>query len=231
MDKIISEIVSCFVVCLGGGTGEGCIKTFLQKSVEMGTKIKLLVVTLPHSSEDIEKRRNALDLLHSLEELVDGIFVVDYDTLPCNTISGLFKEGNRRVIEFVKNLIGSIVNRGILCFDIYDVGTFLKYNSDTRYVEYFSLSGDINYLRQESSNLSKYLPSKYSSDDDISNMILLITFNNNDTDDGTVGIFLDETVHGIMQNLNKESNLKWGMYNDSNIEKNIFRLDIFTKCN
>lgn len=231
LDKIISEIVSCFVVCLGGGTGDGCIKTFLQKSVEMGTKIKLLVVTLPHSSEGIEKRRNALDLLHSLEELVDGIFVVDYDTLPCNTISGLFKEGNRRVIEFVKNLIGSIVNRGILCFDIYDVGTFLKYNSDTRYVEYFSLSGDINYLRQESSNLSEYLPSKYSFDDDISNMILLITFNNNDTDDGTVGIFLDETVHGIMQNLNKESNLKWGMYNDSNIEKNIFRLDIFTKCN
>ena len=105
LDKIISEIVSCFVVCLGGGTGEGCIKTFLQKSVEMGSKIKLLVVTLPHSSEDIEKRRNALDLLHSLEELVDGIFVVDYDTLPCNTISGLFKEGNRRVIEFVKNLV------------------------------------------------------------------------------------------------------------------------------
>ena len=94
-----------------------------------------------------------------------------------NTLPGLFKEGNRRIIEFVKTLVGSIVNRGVLCFDFYDIGTFMRYNSDTRYVEYFSLSGDINYLKQAVNDLCKYLPPKYSSVHDISNMIILITLN------------------------------------------------------
>ncbi len=229
LDRITSKILSCFIVCLGGGTGEGCIKTFLQKAIEIGTKLKLLVVTLPHSSEGIEKRNNALRLLQSLEELVDAVYVVDYDTLPCNTLSGLFKEGNRRIIEFVKILIGSIVNRGVLCFDFYDVGTFMRYNSDTRYVEYFSLSGDINYLKQASNDLCKYLPSKYSSVHDISNMIILITLNNTEND--TDKCFFDEVLSDIMHVLSKETILKWGLYDDQNINRNIYRLDIFTKCN
>lgn len=36
LEKIITDkILSCFIVCLGGGTGEGCIRGFLQKSVDM----------------------------------------------------------------------------------------------------------------------------------------------------------------------------------------------------
>ena len=36
IEKIITDkILSCFIVCLGGGTGEGCIRGFLQKSVDM----------------------------------------------------------------------------------------------------------------------------------------------------------------------------------------------------
>ena len=229
LDRITSKILSCFIVCLGGGTGKGYIKTFLQKSVEIGTKLKLLVVTLPHASEGIEKRNNALRLLQSLEELVDAIYVVDYDTLPCNTLPGLFKEGNRRIIEFVKTLVGSIVNRGVLCFDFYDIGTFMRYNSDTRYVEYFSLSGDINYLKQAVNDLCKYLPPKYSSVHDISNMIILITLNNTEND--TDRCFYDEVLSGIMHVLGKEAVLKWGLYNNLNMNRNIYQLDIFTKCN
>ena len=60
--KIITDkILSCFIVCLGGGTGEGCIRAFLQKAVDMQIKVKLLVVTLPHSSEGLEcKKRSRL---------------------------------------------------------------------------------------------------------------------------------------------------------------------------
>lgn len=97
---ITDKILSCFIVCLGGGTGEGCIKTFLQKAVDMQIKVKLLVVTLPHSSEGLEKRENALRLLDKIEKLADGIFVVDYDVLPCSTISDLYNEADRKVKGF-----------------------------------------------------------------------------------------------------------------------------------
>ena len=43
LEKIlIGKILSCFIVCLGGCTGNSCIKTFLQKAVDMKIKIKLL---------------------------------------------------------------------------------------------------------------------------------------------------------------------------------------------
>ena len=77
IEKIITDkIQSCFIVCLGGGTGEGCIRAFLQKAVDMQIKVKLLVVTLPHPSEGQEKRENALRLLDEIGKLADGIFVI-----------------------------------------------------------------------------------------------------------------------------------------------------------
>lgn len=56
----------------------------------MKITVKLLVVTLPHSSEGVEKRENALRFIDEIEKLVDGIFIVDYDVLPCSTISDLY---------------------------------------------------------------------------------------------------------------------------------------------
>ena len=58
-------------------------------------------MTLPHSSEGIEKRRDAISLLKELEKYTEGIIVVDYETLPCSTFSELYEEGDRRMIEII----------------------------------------------------------------------------------------------------------------------------------
>lgn len=231
LEKFITDkILSCFIVCLGGGTGEGCIKTFLQKAVDMQIRVKLLVVTLPHPSEGLEKRENALRLLDEIEKLVDGIFVVDYNVLPCSTISDLYNEADRKVMSIVSSFINMIVNPSLICFDFNDVRSFLRYHSDTKFIDFFTLSGNIDSLKLELKDLLNYLPKKYRSVDDISNIIIAINYNI-ETDDDIVRNFLDVVHSEIMTKLTKDSQLKWTMVNDSNMEKNIFRIDIFTKCN
>lgn len=225
---LTSNLLSCFVVCLGGGTGEGCIKTFLQKAVDMIINPKLLVVTLPHSAEGAEKRENALRILDEIEELADGIFVVDYDVLPCNTISDLYHEADKKVMSFVSLFINMIVTHGFTCFDINDVRSFLGYHSGTKFIDFFTLSGNIDSLKLELKDPLKHLPMKYHSTDDISNLIVVINFNI-ETDRDIVDKCL-EVVHNIMLKL-KETQIKWTMIEDRDMEKNIFRLDLFTKCN
>lgn len=231
LERILTgKILSCFIVCLGGGTGEGCIKTFLQKAADMKMKVKLLVVTLPHSSEELEKRKNALRLLDKIEKLADGIFVVDYDVLPCSTISDLYNEADRKVMGFVNSFINLIVKHSLISFDFNDVRSFLRYYSDTKFIDFFTLSDNIDSLKLELKDLMNYLSKKYHSIDDISNIIIAINYNI-ETDDDIVRNFLDVVHSEIMTKLTKDSQLKWTMVNDSNMEKNIFRIDIFTKCN
>ena len=58
-DLGVSRVVAAFETDNALATvdvGEGCIRAFLQKAVDMQIKVKLLVVTLPHSSEGLEKR-------------------------------------------------------------------------------------------------------------------------------------------------------------------------------
>lgn len=81
----------------------------------MQIKVKLLVVTLPHSSEGLEKRNSALQLLDEIGKLTDGIFVVDYDVLPCSTISDLYNEADRKVMSIVSSFINMIVNPSLIC--------------------------------------------------------------------------------------------------------------------
>lgn len=232
LEKFITDkILSCFIVCLGGGTGEGCIKTFLQKAVDMQIKVKLLVVTLPHPSEGLKKMENALRLLEEIEKLADGIFVVDYDVLPCSTISDLYNEADRKVICFVSSFINMIVGRSLISFDLNDVRSILKYNSETRFIDYFSLSGNIDYLDAELNDLLKHFPTKYHTLDDISNLIVAIHYNR-ETDEDIVSKFLDMIVsNDIINKLRKDIQLRWTMFHNPDMKKNIFRIDIFTKCN
>lgn len=65
----------------------------------------------------------------------------------------------------------------------------------------------------------------------LSNLIVAIYYNR-DTDEDIVREFLDMIVSAdIMNKLTNDIQTKWTMVNDSNMEKNIFRIDIFTKCN
>ena len=232
LEKIITDkILSCFIVCLGGGTGEGCIRVFLQKVVDMQIKVKLLVVTLPHPSEGLEKRDSALRLLDEIEKLADGIFVVDYDALSCSTISDLYNEADKKIMSFVNSFINLIVKPSIICFDFNDVRSFLRYYSDTKFIDFFTLSGNIDYLDEELNDMLKHLPTKYHTLDDISNLIVAIHYNR-DSDEDIVRKFLDMIVSDdIMNKLTKGTQTKWTMIHNSDMEKNIFRIDIFTKCN
>lgn len=232
LEKIITDkILSCFIVCLGGGTGEGCIRVFLQKAVDMQI-VKLLVVTLPHPSEGQEKRDSALRLLDEIEKLADGIFVVDYDALSCSTISDLYNEADKKIMSFVNSFINLIVKPSIICFDFNDVISCLIYHSDTKFIDFFTSSGNIDYLDAELSVLLKHLPTKYHTLDDISNLIVAIYYNRN-TDEDIARKCLDMIVSDdIMNKLTKDTQqAKWTMINDPDMEKNIFRIDVFTKCN
>lgn len=81
------------------------------------------------------------------------------------------------------------------------------------------------------SDLLKNLPTKYHTLNDISNLIVAIHYNK-ETDENIVRKFLDMIVSDdIMNKLTKDTLTKWTMIHDPDMEKNIFRIDIFTKCN
>lgn len=228
-EVIKNKSLSIFVVCLGGGTGEGCIKTFLKKAVEMQIKVRLVVATLPHSSEGIEKRRNAIMLLGGLQKLVDGILVVDYDDLPCKTIIGLFEEADNKVIDTVNSFASLFVRLSRICFDWNDIRSFLGYHSYTKFVDYFTLSGSIDYLKTELKDIRKFLPFKYLSLDDVSNLLIAIYYNR-ETDDDTARDLFD-VVHDYICIKLKRAKSKFTLYEVSTMPVGILRIDIFTKCN
>ena len=127
--------------------------------------------------------------------------------------------------------INMIVKHSLISFDFNDVRSFLRYYSDTKFIEFFTLSGNIDYLDEELSDLLKHFPTKYHTLDDISNLIVAIHYNR-DTDEDIVCKFLDMIVSDdIMNKLTKDTQTKWTMIHDPDMEKNIFRIDIFTKCN
>ena len=234
LEQILADkLVSIFIVCLGGGTGEGCIKHFLQKAVDLKIKVKLAVATLPHSSEGMEKRRNAVKLLGELEKIADGIFVVDYDALPCHTFSELFEEADKRVANIANSFFSLIVNPSIICFDLNDVRSFLGYHSYTKFIDYFTLSGSVDYLKTELENIQKFLPAKYVSLEDVSNLLYAIYYNRkvDDIEDNLSRECVDVIDNCVWMKLNDDAEVKWTIIDAPTMPVGIFRIDIFTKCN
>ena len=230
LEQILADkLVSIFIVCLGGGTGEGCIKHFLQKAADLKIKVKLVVATLPHSSEGMEKRKNAIKVLGELEKIADGIFVVDYDALPCHTFSELFEEADKRVANIANSFFSLIIKHSLICFDLNDVRSFLGYHSCTKFIDYFTLSGSVDYLKAELENLQKFLPTKYVSLEDVSNLIFAIYYNN-EIDDNLIRELLD-VFHDCIEMKQESTQIKWTMFDVPTMPTGIFRIDIFTKCN
>lgn len=134
-------------------------------------------------------------------------------------------------MSFINSFINLIVQHSLISFDYNDLRSFLRYYSDTKFIDYFTLSGNIDYLDAELSDLLKNLPTKYHTLNDISNLIVAIHYNK-ETDENIVRKFLDMIVSDdIMNKLTKDTLTKWTMIHDPDMEKNIFRIDIFTKCN
>ncbi len=226
---LANRIVSVFIVCLGGGTGEGCIKHFLQKAADLRIKVKLLIVTLPHSSEGMEKRKNAIKVLGELEKIADGIFVVDYDALPCHTFSELFEEADKRVTD-IANSFFSLLKVGLTCFDFNDVRSFLGYHSCTKFIDLFTLSGSVDYLKTELKDIQKFLPAKYVSLEDVSNLIFAIYCTRETFNDSLFKEFMGVFCFCIEMKL-ESTQIKWTIIESQTMPTGIFRVDIFTKCN
>lgn len=226
---LANRIVSVFIVCLGGGTGEGCIKHFLQKAADLRIKVKLLIVTLPHSSEGMEKRKNAIKVLGELEKIADGIFVVDYDALPCHTFSELFEEADKRVTD-IANSFFSLLKVGLTCFDFNDVRSFLGYHSCTKFIDLFTLSGSVDYLKAELEYIQKFLPAKYVSLEDVSNLIFAIYCTRETFNDSLFKEFMG-VFHDCIEMKLESTQIKWTIIESQTMPTGIFRVDIFTKCN
>lgn len=230
LEQILADkLVSIFIVCLGGGTGEGCIKHFLQKAADLKVTVKLLIATLPHPSEGMEKRKNAIKVLGELEKIADGIFVVDYDALPCHTFSELFEEADKRVADITNSFFSLIINHSLICFDLNDVRSFLGYHSCTKFIDLFTLSGSVDYLKTELENIQKFLPAKYVSLEDVSNLIFAIYYNN-EIDDNLIRELLD-VFHDCIEMKLESTQIKWTIIESQTMPTGIFRIDIFTKCN
>ena len=230
LEQILADkLVSVFIVCLGGGTGEGCIKHFLQKAADLKVKVKLLIATLPHSSEGMEKRKNAIKVLGELEKIADGIFVVDYDALPCHTFSELFEEADKRVTD-IANSFFSLLKGGLTCFDFNDVRSFLGYHSCTKFIDLFTLSGSVDYLKTELKDIQKFLPAKYVSLEDVSNLIFAIYCTRETFNDSLFKEFMGVFDDCIMMKL-ESTQIKWTVIESQTMPTGILRIDIFTKCN
>lgn len=233
LEQILADkIVSVFIVCLGGGTGEGCIKHFLQKAADLRIKVKILIVTLPHPSEGMEKRKNAKKVLGELEKIADGIFVVDYEELPCHTFSELFEEADKRVANIANSFLSLIIVHGLICFDLNDVRSFLGYHSCTKFIDFFTLSGSVDYLKAKLENLLKFLPAKYVSLEDVSNVIFAVYygFKNRKVDDDALYCEFLGVLNDCMMKL-ENTEIKWTIIDSQTMPTGIFRIDIFTKCN
>lgn len=231
LEQILADkLVSVFIVCLGGGTGEGCIKHFLQKAADLKVKVKLLIATLPHSSEGMEKRKNAIKVLGELEKTADGIFVVDYDALPCHTFSELFEEADKRVANIANSFLSLIIVHGPICFDFNDVRSFLGYHSCTKFIDLFTLSGSVDYLKTELKDIQKFLPAKYVSLEDVSNLIFAIYCTRETFYDSLFKEFMGVFDDCIMMKL-ESTQIKWTVIESQTMSRGIFRVDIFTKCN
>lgn len=231
LEQILADkLVSVFIVCLGGGTGEGCIKHFLQKAADLKVKVKLLIATLPHSSEGMEKRENAIKMLGELEKTADGIFVVDYDALPCHTFSELFEEADKRVANIANSFLSLIIVHGPICFDFNDVRSFLGYHSCTKFIDLFTLSGSVDYLKTELKDIQKFLPAKYVSLEDVSNLIFAIYCTRETFYDSSFKEFMGVFDDCIMMKL-ESTQIKWTVIESQTMSRGIFRVDIFTKCN
>lgn len=171
IEKILSvPFVAIYVACLGGATGESCLKVFLQEAKRSNVKVTMLITTIPHHLEGIEKRDNAKRLIGDLKPFVDGIMVVDYEDLKATSILSLYAEADRIVADMASSFVSLFTVVSMVCFDFNDIMTFLR-EAKTKIIDFRSVSGNIDTVEYGLKNLPF---AKYSLTDDIAAMIFEI---------------------------------------------------------
>ena len=227
IEKTLSvPIMAVFVVCLGGATGESCMEMFLQNASHSNLRIKLLIATLPHHLEGMEKRKNARKLIEKMKPYVDSIIIIDYEELEATSIVSLYAKADAIIEDTIESFVGLITKLSLICFDYNDVIYFLR-KAKTKIVDFVSINGDADNIRNRFENFSTMLPTRYLSVNDIQAMIVEIRMSEEDKNDNTeIKKVLD--IFGTFNgSLPEFTWLTWTMSIDPNIAKNNFKLNLF----
>ena len=171
VNEILSvPVMAVYVVCLGGATGESCVKTFLMEAQSSAVKARMLIATLPHHLEGEDKRERAERMLEELKHYADGIMVIDYEYIDATSISSLYKRADDMLVDMTRAFVRLSTVTSILCFDLNDTRTLMRLAKD-KIIDFVTLTGNIDYLKERLKHFDKLLPARYASITDISDMI------------------------------------------------------------
>ena len=227
IEKILSvPIMAVFVVCLGGATGESCMEMFLRNASHSNLSIKLLIVTLPHHSEGMEKRENARKLIEKMKPYVDGIIIIDYEELEATSIVSLYAKADAIIEDTIKSFVGLVTNTSIICFDCNDIQYFL-HEAKTKIVDFVSINGDVANIRNRFENFSTMLPTRYLSVNDIQAMIVEIRISEEEKNDNTKLKKVLDILHTFTESLPGLIWLSWTISINPNMANNNFKLNFF----
>ena len=227
IEKTLSvPIMAVFVVCLGGATGESCMEMFLRNASHSNLSIKLLIVTLPHHSEGMEKRENARKLIEKMKPYVDGIIIIDYEELEATSIVSLYAKADAIIEDTIKSFVGLVTNTSIICFDCNDIQYFL-HEAKTKIVDFVSINGDVANIRNRFENFSTMLPTRYLSVNDIQAMIVEIRISEEEKNDNTKLKKVLDILHTFTESLPGLIRLLWTISINPNMANNNFKLNFF----
>ena len=218
--------MAVFVVCLGGATGESCMEMFLRNASHSNLRIKLLIATLPHHLEGMEKRENARKLIEKMKPYVDGIIIIDYEELEATSIVSLYAKADTIIEDTIESFVGLVTKPSLICFDYLDIHIFYV-RQKTKIVDLVSINGDADNIRNRFENFSNMLPTRYLSISDIQAIIVEIrTSEEGENDNTEIKKFFD-VLHSFTESLPRLIRLSWTISIPPNMTNNNFKLNLF----
>ena len=114
---------------MGGGTGTGAAPIVAKAAKDLGA-LTVAIVTRPFSFEGERRRKNAIEGINALKEVVDAIIIVSNDKLMMmngtRPIGEAFAESDRVLDQSVKTITDLIVVPGVINLDFADVKATLQ---------------------------------------------------------------------------------------------------------
>lgn len=122
--------------------------------------------------------------------MIDGLYTVDYDEIYNDTLTGLFQDADKRIVDFTGSLLGLVIRSGscMVCFDFSDFRYFLNYQTPFKSIDFFMLTGSVDFLRNELKNWLRKLLMTYSSFDDVTILVLTVDANLEKDDDPRIHV-------------------------------------------
>jgi methylmalonyl-CoA mutase cobalamin-binding domain/chain len=75
--------------------------------------------------------------------MADALYTVDYDDSWYATLTEVYQEANRKIIEFTDSLLGMVLRRCMITFDFNDFRTFLQFPTPSKHIDFFMLAGGV----------------------------------------------------------------------------------------